>query len=324
MGDEEERKQKLIEDVLTKSIEVLNARSLYKKAYEADNSIEWKDVAKFWRSRQKFGYKGYNSYVANFPREQYHIDIAYMEGMMRDIMLQREEDKPIDQQDPDKVKAEVKAMPFKFCYICIDVFSKKVFTKAQKANNQEECLKSTVAAFNELGIPRQIYTDRGTEFNGLKALLEQERIENIQTRTHAVFAERFIRFMKNHMDIKIRNLEDATRWYVWLTPLTKYYNENPQGTTKLSPNEAQQDRNAMTVKANIVSQSKHMRKYPPLHVGDKVNVYKKPEKHPCEKSYNNKWIGPYKVIKITMKNNLTYYHLDDEEAPKLRHELLKL
>jgi hypothetical protein len=72
-----------------------------------------------------------------------------MEGMMRDIMLQREEDKPIDQQDPDKVKEEVKKMPWKFCYICIDVFSKKVFTKAQKANNQEECLKSTVAAFNE-------------------------------------------------------------------------------------------------------------------------------------------------------------------------------
>ena len=67
-----------------------------------------------------------------------------------------------------------------------------------------------------------------------------------------------------------------------------------------------------------------MRKYPPLHVGDEVKVYKKPEKHQYEKSYNNKWIGPYKVINITMKNNLTYYHLDDGDAPKLRHELLKL
>jgi hypothetical protein len=241
---------------------------------------------------------------------------------MRDIMLQKEEDKPIDQQDSDKVKEEVRKMPFKFCYICIDVFSKKVFTKAQKANNQEECLKSTVAAFNELGIPRQICTDRGTEFNGLKALLEQERIENIQTRTHAVFAERFIRFMKNHMDIKIRNLEDATRWYVWLTPLTKYYNENPQGTTKLSPNEAQQDRNAMTVKANIVLQSKHMRKYPPLKVGDMVKVYQKLEHE--QRVYKSRWIGPYEVEQINMKDNLIYYHPKDYPKPMLRHELLKM
>ena len=47
---EEARKQKLIEDVLTKSIEVLNIRGLYRKAFEADNSIEWKDVQKFWRA----------------------------------------------------------------------------------------------------------------------------------------------------------------------------------------------------------------------------------------------------------------------------------
>ena len=44
----------------------------------------------------------------------------------------------------------------------------------------------------------------------------------------------------------------------------------------------------MTVKANIVLQSKNMRKYPPLQVGDKVKVYKKPEKQQYERSYNNK------------------------------------
>jgi hypothetical protein len=246
-----------------------------------------------------------------------------MEGMMRDIILQREEDKPIDEQDPDKVKKETKEMPYRFCFICVDAFSKKVFTRAQKANNNAECLESTIKAFNEMGIPKQVYTDRGTEMYGLDAMLKEQRVEHIFTRTHAVFAERFIRFMKHHMDLKIRTLEDATRWWVWLGPLTKYYNDNPQGTTKMSPNQAEDDRNAMNVKANIVLQAKNMRRHPPLHVGDMVRVYKKPEKHQYERSYNNKWEGPYEIKKITMKNNLTYYHIDEDPKPMLRHELLK-
>ena len=104
-------------------------------------------------------------------------------------------------------------------------------------------------------------------------------------------------------------MEDAKRWLVWLIPITKYYNENPQGTTKMSPNEAQDEKNAMNVKANIVLQSKHMRRHPPLHKGDMVKVYTKPSKHQYERSYKNKWDGPYKIVNITIKNNLTYYHL---------------
>ena len=309
-----EEKQKLIADILKNSTEVENIRTLYKKAYARDNSIEWKDVQKFWRARQKFGYKGYNSYVANLPREQYHIDIAYMERMMRDIMQEK---------DPENWE-EIKKLELKFCFICIDVFSKRVFTRAQRTNNQPECRKSMVEAFNQMGVPKQIYTDRGKEFEGHEAFLEENRVEHILTRTHAVFAERFIRFMKAQMDIKIDKVEDALRWFIWLKPVTKYYNENPQGTTKMSPNEAQSDRNAMTVKANIVLQSKHMRKYPPLHVGDEVKVYVKPSKHQYERSYNNKWEGPYKVERISIKNNLTYYHIEDHPKPMLRHELLKL
>ena len=273
---DEAAKQKLIEDTFTNSLDVLNARSLYKKVYAINPAVAFKDVAKFWRSRQKFRYKGYNSYVANLPREQYHLDIAFLEGMMKDIILQREEDKATEEQDPDKIVKALKDMPYKFCFVCVDAFSKKVFTRAQKANNNAECLESTVKAFNEMGIPKQVYTDRGSEMYGLDSMLKEQRVEHIFTRTHAVFAERFIRFMKHHMDLKIRNLEDAMRWYVWLPPLTKYYNDNPQGTTKMSPNQAQDDKNAMSVKANKVLQSKHMRRYPPLHVGDKVRVYKKP------------------------------------------------
>jgi transposase InsO family protein len=316
MADAEDRKQKLIGDIMKNSIEIENPRTLYRKAYAQDNSIEWKDVATFWRARQKFAYKGYNSFVANLPREQYHIDVAYMQPMMKAIM---------EEKDPDKVDDTIKKMEWKFCFICIDAFSKKVFARAQRNNNQEECRESLVRALNDMGVSKQIYTDQGTEFQGkFHAFLEEQGVEHIQTKTHAVFAERFIRFMKTQMDIKIDKVEEAGMWYVWLLAITKYYNNNPQGTTKMSPNEAQDDRNAMSVKANIVMQSKHMRRYPPLRVGDMVKVYKKPPTRNYERSYTNKWDGPYKIEKITMKSNLTYYHVQDNAKPMLRHELLKM
>jgi transposase InsO family protein len=172
---EDDPKQKLIADILKKSLEVENLRTLYKKAYAANKAIEWKDVQKFWRKRQKFGYKGYNSFVANLPRQQYHIDIAYMQGMMKDIMQEK---------DPEHWE-ETKHMEWRFCFICVDAFSKRVFTKAQKNNTQEDAKKSLVEAFNDMGIPKQIYTDRGTEFQGMQAFLEENRVEHIQTRTHA-------------------------------------------------------------------------------------------------------------------------------------------
>ena len=110
-----------------------------------------------------------------------------------------------------------------------------------------------------------------------------------------------------------------------LPSFLQHYNEKYKNdTTKMTPKDAEQDKNAMTVKANILLKAKFNCKYPPLDEGDEVKVYKKPEKRQYEKSYNNKWIGPYTIERISIKINLTYYHLTDEPKPMLRHELLKL
>ena len=123
MAAEEDRKQKLIGDILKKSIEIENPRTLYKKAFAEDKSIEWRDAQKFWRARQKFGYKGYKSYVANLPRQQYHMGMAYRQPMMKDIM---------EEKDPTNLD-QLKGMEWKYCFICIDAFSKTVFTNPRRA-----------------------------------------------------------------------------------------------------------------------------------------------------------------------------------------------
>jgi len=261
--------------------------------------------------------KGFNSYVANLPREQYQLDLAHIQPMMKSIM----EDK-----DPDNIEQAMN-IPYRFCFICVDVFSKRVFAKAQKTGQQEETKQSVIGAFNDMGIPKQIYTDRGTEFQALGPLLKENNVEHIQTRTHAVFAERWIRFLKGRLDEKLDEAYQASGWNVLLPSFLKHYNENYKNdTTKMTPKDAEQDKNAMTVKANILLKAQYNRKYPPLDKDDEVKVYKKPEKKQYEKSYNNKWIGPRKVTKTSMTNNTKYYHvgMDGIDTPLLRYELLKI
>ena len=92
----------------------------------------------------------------------------------------------------------------------------------------------------------------------------------------------------------------------------------------MTPKDAEQDKNAMTVKANILLKAKHERNYPPLGKGDEVKVYRKSKTRQYD--YNNKWIGPHKVTKTSMTNNTKYYHVDMDgiDTPLLRHELLKI
>ena len=136
-------KMDVISQAFRTSIDLDDNKSLYKKAHKLDNSIMWKDILEWKRRRQKSPMKGFNSYVANLPREQYQLDLAHMQPMMKAIM----EDK-----DPDHIR-EALDIPFKFCFICVDVFSKRVFAKAQKTGQQEETKQSVIAAFNEMGVP---------------------------------------------------------------------------------------------------------------------------------------------------------------------------
>ena len=58
-----------------------SANSLYSQAKEQDETITLEEVRKWLRqqpNKQRKGYRGFNSYVANFPRDEYQIDIADM------------------------------------------------------------------------------------------------------------------------------------------------------------------------------------------------------------------------------------------------------
>ena len=67
---------------------------------------------------------------------------------------------------------------------------------------------------------------------------------------------------------------------MWAKEIVKNYNkgtdEKPtHETTKLSPNEGHEDKNALDVKLNLVMQAKRNRSYPPLSKGDEVKIHQK-------------------------------------------------
>ena len=48
-----------------------------------------------------------------------------------------------------------------------------------------------------MGFPREVYTDEGSEFKGkFTEYVKQEHFVHTTTKTHARFAERFIRWVK--------------------------------------------------------------------------------------------------------------------------------
>ena len=60
---------------------ITTVKGLYAKAKKANKLVTMEDVQEFWRGQeagQIKDMKGYNSYVASLPRQQYHLDLAYI------------------------------------------------------------------------------------------------------------------------------------------------------------------------------------------------------------------------------------------------------
>ena len=97
----------------------------------------------------------------------------------------------------------------------------------------------------------------------------------------------------------------------------------------MAPNEAEDDKNALDVKLQLVMQAKRDRKYPPLSKGDSVKIYQKKSRGEEKKEIVPVWQEKvYKVKEIEWDDGKEYFELDPRpqglKAKYLRHELLKV
>jgi transposase InsO family protein len=165
----------------------------------------------------------------------------------------------------------------------VDVFSKKADMIPLKDREQTTTTKAFEKILNNLGIPKTIYSDQGSEFKNasFQKLLDKHNIQIIFALGHASFVESFNKTMKYRM-MKYMKLKNTDNWSKIVSPVLDAYNNSPHSTTKIAPNKSNKE-NEIQVLMNITKKAKKGT-YPKLEVGDNVRV---PVIHKQHKGYKD-------------------------------------
>ena len=133
-----------------------------------------------------------------------------------------------------------------------------------------------------------------------------------------------IRTVKKMLGDRIK-ATDRTWTSLLQAVLNKYNQQMTHGTTKLTPNEAQKDENAVEAKANSLMKEKYLRKYPKLNVGDKVKIYNKGKgNYTSRKETTSKWYNNIYTISNVGRDMMLnkYCEIEGNTKKYNRHELL--
>ena len=235
--------------------------------------------------------RGNISFVAEGPLEQFQIDLVYMPKSWFNN-------------------------GFKYIFCCVDVFSKKADMIPLKDREQTTTTKAFEKILNNLGIPKTIYSDQGSEFKNasFQKLLDKHNIQIIFALGHASFVESFNKTMKNRM-MKYMKLKNTDNWSKIVSPVLDAYNNSPHSTTKIAPNKVNKD-NEIQVLMNISKRAKKGT-YPKLEVGDNVRV---PVIHKQHKGYKDSFsMETHKIEDV----NKGLYTVDGSLHPRKDLQLVK-
>ena len=277
----------------------------FKEARQKDKTITL-DYVKQWYQKNvavKKQLKGYNSFVAPHAHYEYEMDLLFIN----------------DLGDNQKYKIGICA---------IDVFSKYAVVVPIKSKAEGDVAAGLLECINKMGEqPKIIYSDAepALSSNAMQEYYKKHDIEYIATRSRANFIERWIRTFKDMLYKRIdANKDKDKQWtdYIYEILLT-YNHKNKHSSTDFTPNEARKKTNEMAVKANLELRARNTRKYPDIHAGDSVRIYRK--KKLGEKERSSNWSeNKYVVDSISISNGLTFYKLDGITRQYLRHELMKV
>ena len=235
--------------------------------------------------------RGDISFVAEGPLQQFQIDLIYMPKSWFNN-------------------------GYKYIFACIDVFSKKADMIPLKDREQTTTTKAFEKILNNIGIPKTIYSDQGSEFknNTFQKLLDKHNIQIIFALGHAPFVESFNKTMKNRM-MKYMKLKNTDNWSKIMGPVLDAYNNNPHSITKIAPNKVNKE-NEIQVLMNINKRAKKG-KYPKLEVGDNVRV---PVINKIKKGYKDQF--SMEIHKVEEKNR-GLYTVDGSLHPRKDLQLVK-
>jgi len=281
-----------------------SVKETFNLARKQDKSVTLADVQKWFDGNfvRKTNLSGSNSYIAQKPYEEHHIDLFFMPGTGGEDYQQAR--------------------------IMIDTFSKFMTVVPLKLKQANEVLEAIKWGIQNMGKkPEVIYSDDEGSFNSKQAqeCCENENITHMITRAHAPVAERAVRTIKS-MRYKRMEAKLDSNWYdpdVLSNPLVTFNYKNTHRMTDMTPGEARKTHNAMDVKTHLELHKLKKRKYPNISVGDIVRYYVK------RKNFQKERIPVWSqtkhaVTEITEDHGQKFYKVEGYNRPLMRHEVLKL
>ena len=233
---------------------------------------------------------------------------------------------------------------YRFLLFVIDTFSKYgwiIPLKNKAGKTVTDAFKSIISENGKLKRrPEKLWTDKGTEFynkdfedllksysteneeksysteNEEKSTENKERLYSTENEEKSSIVERWIRTMKEK--IWKYFMDNNTYTYIDVLPdLVEDYNNTVHSSIKMTPVEASQEENELTVWRNLYpDRYKINRLTPKFSVGDEVRISKK--KKTFEKGYTARWTEEIFTIKEIRNTNPITYKLEDLQGEEIK------
>ena len=206
----------------------------------------------------------------------------------------------------------------KYLLTVIDLFSKYAYTIPLKSKNAEVIIEAFQTLFKTKK-PKKLWTDQGSEFinRSFKKFLSENNIElyHVYNEGKANVTERFNKTL-GEMIQKHMTTNQTAKYIDVLQKLLNEYNNKFHTSIKMSPFEASDPKNEITVLNNLYSDIKPSKTKQKFKVGDRVRIQK--YKNLFEKGYTPKWTKEIFVVENVRKTTpITYKIKDLNEEPSL-------
>ena len=192
---------------------------------------------------------------------------------------------------------------FRYLLLVIDIFSKYGWIIPLKNKEGKTVALALKTIFKERK-PEKMWVDKGKEFynKDVKSLIELYSTEN-KEKSNVV--ERWIRMMKEKMWKYFT--DNNTNVYIDILPdLVKDYNNTKHSSIKMTPGEASEKKNELTVWRNLYPNRLDILDInPKFSVADNVRISKK--KALFEKGYTTRWTEEiFTITKLKRTSPITY------------------
>ena len=275
-----------------------NASTLV-EAKTYDPTITLKDIQdwKFKNTERKTNLKGFNSFIAEKPFQEFQIDLFFLPDLKKD--------------------------DFEGGLLFIDIFTKYVVVIPLHTKQPDEILQALKDGFQKMGgKPGTMYSDNEGSFNSniVKKYLNENNVRQIYTLGHAAYAERAIRTIKDMIYKRVEHTKQ--KWTDVLYSVLLTYNvKNKHSITGMTPSEARKPGNLVDVGSHLELHRVHKRKYPTINIGDHVKLLKK--KKQFDKEHISTWTARiHKVLSVVDSMGQHFYKVEGYDKLLMRSEIL--